>query len=125
MPITAPDEMNMTMDLAVERLKAVPGYAPLFRDAFGGEAPITAHHVTAALATFQRTLVSGEAPFDRWVSGDERAIAGAAKRGFVLFTGALAAPPAIPRGASPTTASTTSASRRARTSAAASSRRRA
>lgn len=87
MPITAPDEMNMTMDLVVERLKAVPGYEPMFKSAFGGGDPISARNVTAALASFQRTLVSGEAPFDRWIAGDERAIGPDAKRGFALFTG--------------------------------------
>lgn len=87
MPLTAPDEMNMTMDLVVERLKAVSGYAPLFQAAFEGEDPITARNVTAALATFQRTLVSEVAPFDRWIDGDESAIGTDAKRGFALFTG--------------------------------------
>ncbi|MFD1330930.1 tryptophan tryptophylquinone biosynthesis enzyme MauG [Methylopila musalis] len=87
MPITAPDEMNMTMDLVVERLKAVAGYGPLFADAFGGDDPISARNVTAALATYQRTLVSGEAPFDRWIAGDETAIAPDAKSGFALFNG--------------------------------------
>lgn len=87
MPITAPDEMNMSMDLVVERLRAVPGYSPLFRDAFGGEEPISARNVTMALATFQRTLVSGEAPFDRWIRGEEEAIGPDARRGFALFTG--------------------------------------
>ncbi|WP_244470964.1 tryptophan tryptophylquinone biosynthesis enzyme MauG [Microvirga massiliensis] len=85
MPITAPDEMNMTMDLVVERLKSIPGYRVLFEKAFGGPDPITAGNVTAALATYQRTLVSGVAPFDRWVEGDEDAIGPEAKRGFVLF----------------------------------------
>ena len=87
MPITAPDEMNMSMDLVVERLRAVPGYAPLFREAFGGDEPISARTVTAALATFQRTLVSGEAPFDRWIKGEEKALGADARRGFALFTG--------------------------------------
>ncbi|GLK75235.1 cytochrome-c peroxidase [Methylopila jiangsuensis] len=87
MPITAPDEMNMTMDLVVERLKAVAGYGPLFAGAFGGDDPISARNVTAALATYQRTLVSGEAPFDRWIAGDETAIAPDAKSGFALFNG--------------------------------------
>jgi len=40
-----------------------------------------------ALATFERTIVSGETPFDRWVAGDEAAIGEPAKRGFALFTG--------------------------------------
>ncbi len=87
MPITAPDEMNMSMDLIVERLKALPGYKQLFRDAFGGEESIGARNVTAALATFQRTIVSGEAPFDRWIKGEEEAIGPDARRGFALFTG--------------------------------------
>ncbi|MFG7489914.1 tryptophan tryptophylquinone biosynthesis enzyme MauG [Methylorubrum rhodesianum] len=87
MPITAPDEMNMSMDLVVERLKAVPGYAPLFREAFGDEEPISARNVTAALAAFQRTLVSGKAPFDRWIEGEEAALGADARRGFALFTG--------------------------------------
>lgn len=87
MPLTAPDEMNMTMDLVIERLKAVPGYAPLFRSAFDEEDPISARNVAAALATFQRTLVSPEAPFDRWIEGEEEAIGADAKRGFALFTG--------------------------------------
>ncbi|WP_246329242.1 tryptophan tryptophylquinone biosynthesis enzyme MauG [Chthonobacter rhizosphaerae] len=87
MPISAPDEMNMTMDLVAERLKAIAGYRPLFDAAFGPGAEIGSETVTAALATFQRTLVSGEAPFDRWVEGDDRAIGPEAVRGFQLFTG--------------------------------------
>ncbi len=87
MPITAPDEMNMTMDLVVERLKAAPGYGPMFQRAFGGDDPISARTITAALATFQRTLVSREAPFDRWIAGDETAIGPDARRGFELFNG--------------------------------------
>ena len=39
------------------------------------------------MATFERTIVSGEAPFDRWIKGDEKAINAAAKRGFDLFVG--------------------------------------
>ena len=64
--------------------------------------------------------MSGYAPFDAWVEGDEKAISNSAKRGFVLFTGKAAAPTATPAGISPTTNSTTSASR-PRISAAASS----
>ena len=40
-----------------------------------------------ALATFERTIVSKEAPFDRWIDGDETAISDQAKRGFDLFNG--------------------------------------
>lgn len=87
MPLTAPDEMNMTMDMVVERLRATPGYQALFEKAFEQPTSITPESVTAALATYQRTLVSGRAPFDRWVEGQDDALAPEAKRGFALFTG--------------------------------------
>ncbi|MCK0197914.1 tryptophan tryptophylquinone biosynthesis enzyme MauG [Ancylobacter sp. 6x-1] len=87
MPITAPAEMNMTMDLVIARLKAAPGYAPLFRAAFAGDDPLNAGNLLAALATYERTLVSPRAPFDRWIEGDEAAIGPDAKQGFALFIG--------------------------------------
>lgn len=87
LPITAPEEMNMPMEGVVERLQEVPAYREHFARAFGGDNPVTADNVAAALATFQRTLVSSHAPFDRWVEGEEAAISGAAKRGFILFNG--------------------------------------
>jgi cytochrome c peroxidase len=43
--------------------------------------------VAKAIASFERTVVSGESPFDRWREGDARAISAQAERGFVLFTG--------------------------------------
>lgn len=85
LPITAPEEMNMTMDNVVERLNAVEGYRDLFTQAFGDTDAINAENVLAALATYERTLVSGTSPFDRWIEGDETAISEQAKNGFVLF----------------------------------------
>lgn len=85
LPITAPEEMNMTMDGVVERLKSVDGYRDLFTQAFGETDAINAENVLAALATYERTLVSETAPFDRWIEGDETAISEQAKNGFVLF----------------------------------------
>jgi cytochrome c peroxidase len=86
LPITTPHELNYDMGELVKRLKGVEAYRALFRDAFGEET-ITEQRVAQALASFQRTLVSNEAPFDRWVSGDETAISDSAKRGFDIFTG--------------------------------------
>jgi len=85
LPITAPEEMNMTMDDVVERLKSIEGYRDLFTQAFGETDAISEDNVLAALATYERTLVSGKAPFDRWIEGDETAISESAKNGFVLF----------------------------------------
>jgi cytochrome c peroxidase len=83
-PITTPDNMNMSEKELVERLSAIPGYLDAFDAAFG-EGDITKRKIELALATFERTIVSGEAPFDHWIKGDEAAISSAAKRGFDLF----------------------------------------
>lgn len=68
------------------RLGAIPGYREAFAHAFqGGE--VSRGNIELALATYQRSIVSGEAPFDRWVAGDEVAISEEAKRGFAVFSG--------------------------------------
>lgn len=86
LPITTAHEMNFDMPSLIERLHEIKGYRPLFAAAFGDDV-IDKSRVTQALASFQRTLVSKEAPFDRWVEGDETAISESAKRGFALFNG--------------------------------------
>lgn len=87
LPITAEDEMGLELDKAVEHVRAVEGYHALFEAAYPGEG-IRAETVLGALASFQRTLVSGESPFDKWINGDETAISEAAKRGFLVFNDA-------------------------------------
>jgi len=83
-PMLSKDEMNATAEEIIHRLKSIPGYAPLFQAAYGDEG-ITTATLGKAIASFERTIVSGEAPFDRYVAGDEHAISAAAKRGFALF----------------------------------------
>jgi cytochrome c peroxidase len=85
-PITAPDNMDLPETVMIQRLSAIPGYVEAFDAAFRN-GPITADKVEMALATFERTIVSGRAPFDRWIDGDETAIDQSAKRGFALFNG--------------------------------------
>lgn len=86
LPITTTHEMNYEMTALIERLKDVAGYRQRFSQAFSDDA-ITEERVTKALASFQRTLVSSQAPFDRWVAGDENAISEKAQQGFQLFNG--------------------------------------
>ena len=75
-------------DELLQRLRDEPTYAALFRDAFPGAAdPYSIGNVARALASFQRTLISGDSPYDRYVAGDEDAISEAAKRGADLFFG--------------------------------------
>ncbi len=85
-PITAADNMNLPEKVLVERLSAIQGYRSAFDAAFG-DGPITKRKIELALATYERSIVSGEAPFDRWIKGDESAIDASAKRGFDLFNG--------------------------------------
>jgi cytochrome c peroxidase len=85
-PITAPTMMNRKESDLIAALKAIPGYRRAFAAAFPGGA-INRPHVEAALATFERTIVAGEAPFDRWIDGDDKAISPAAQHGFDLFNG--------------------------------------
>jgi len=76
---------NGSYDEVVNRLRAIPEYRADFRSVFGSEARI--EFVGLALAAYERTLVSGDAPLDRFIAGDQNAIGEAAKRGFALFRG--------------------------------------
>lgn len=84
LPITTQHEMNYDLAELTSRLQHVKAYSPLFLNAFGDEA-ITQQRISQALASFQRTLVSTQAPFDNWVEGLENALSDSAKRGFQLF----------------------------------------
>ena len=70
----------------VARIRASDRYPALFKQALP-DASINLDSIVIALAAFERTIEPAEAPFDRWIAGDEQAISEAAKRGFVLFNG--------------------------------------
>ncbi|MEJ7731553.1 MAG: MbnH family di-heme enzyme [Polyangiaceae bacterium] len=77
---------NVDQEL-LARLAAEPIYPPMFVEAFPEAAqPLSLQSVVRALAAFERTLISGTSPFDRWqYGGQEEAISDAAKRGHDLF----------------------------------------
>jgi cytochrome c peroxidase len=85
-PMASTAEMNMPHDGVVAAVKRVPAYRAAFAAAYPGEA-LDIDAVAKAIAAYERTVVSGEAPFDRWVAGDARAMSPAAVRGFAVFTG--------------------------------------
>jgi len=69
-----------------KRLNADPSYRRDFSKAWGS-GPITFEMVAKSIASFERTLLSANSPFDRWKYGhDERAVSESVKRGFVVFT---------------------------------------
>lgn len=83
-PIQSPGEMNMPIDQLMARLASVAEYKPLFEASFPGVG-LKPGTLAQAIATYERTVVSEQAPFDLWVAGNEKAISDEAKRGFVLF----------------------------------------
>lgn len=86
LPITNPIEMGQPDGAAVLAAIATdPSYAPMFQAAYGRAAKF--EDVGRALASFERTLIFLDAPFDRWARGEAGAISDEAKRGFVLFNG--------------------------------------
>jgi cytochrome c peroxidase len=83
-PITNPDEMGMTTEGLVQKIRGIKGYAPLFASAFGDTA-ITYDRITKAIATFERTIVSGNSPYDRYRAGDKSALTRQQKAGLDFF----------------------------------------
>jgi cytochrome c peroxidase len=85
-PITNEKEMGMpSIEAAVEKLNRIPGYQREFEEVFDG--PATAERLAQALAAFERTLLAGDAPYDRFQAGDRAALSESAQRGAQLFLG--------------------------------------
>ncbi len=85
-PLMSNKEMSMSLDCAMSLLRSIPAYVDAFARAYPGQ-PISIDTIAAAIATYERTIISSDAPFDRWVKGDDQAMSPAAVRGFVLFNG--------------------------------------
>ena len=83
-PISAPGEMSQNLDILVKELAKISDYVALFDRAYPGEG-ITKPAIGKAIASYERTIVSTEAPFDKWIKGDRSAISPSAKNGFTLF----------------------------------------
>src|SRR5438046_3048104 len=84
LPIVNPVEMGQpSLDAAVARIAAITEYQDAFRKVFGG--PPNARDLLRAIASYERTQLSFDSPFDRFIAGDSRAIDDAAKRGWELF----------------------------------------
>jgi cytochrome c peroxidase len=89
-PLSGFAEMNLrSYDDLTASIRARADYVAAFRAEMGVEpADITREHVSRALASFQRTLVSGNSPFDRYYYGKNKsALSDDAKHGLELFQG--------------------------------------
>lgn len=85
-PITNPLEMAMTPELAEGVIRSIPGYRPYFEKAFGSKNP-TFSEIAEALAAFETTLTTPNAPFERYLKGDKNALTQQQIDGLKLFRG--------------------------------------
>jgi cytochrome c peroxidase len=85
-PLTNPVEMGMpSHEAVVKKVIGIQEYSDLFQQVFG-TTEITIDHIARAIAAFERSLISLNSPFDRFIAGDGNAISEAAKRGYPVFT---------------------------------------
>jgi cytochrome c peroxidase len=85
-PMINPVEMGSSAEHVVEQLKGIPGYLPLFAAAFPGDAdPLTFPNTEAAIAAFEQTLITPNAPFDRFLRGDDMAMSVDQQEGLRAF----------------------------------------
>jgi len=83
-PIANPGEMAFTHTLAIDVLNSIPEYATEFKQVFGTD-QIDIDKVTLAIAEFEKTLVTPNSRFDKWLLGDKDAITQKELAGYKLF----------------------------------------
>ena len=84
LPITNPVEMgSASLGDAVSRVSGDGDYQAQFHEVFGRG--VNEQHMLSAIAAYERTLISFNSPFDRFIAGDGNAISDSAKRGWALF----------------------------------------
>ncbi len=83
-PIANPGEMGFTHKLAVQVLESIPAYQAEFKQVFG-KSDIDIDKVTTAIAEFEKTLVTPNSRFDKWLKGDKKALSDDEVAGYNLF----------------------------------------
>lgn len=85
-PVTNPVEMGMKdWGATVKRLRAIPGYKEPFARVFGGDDPVTDDNAAKAIAAYERTLITPDSPYDRYVKGNKAALNAQQLRGMQSF----------------------------------------
>ncbi len=83
-PIANPIEMDQSHESCINKLRGIAGYRQLFAKAFGTE-EFTIDHVAKAIATFERTVLSGNSPYDRYKAGNKTAMTPSQIRGMDVY----------------------------------------
>ncbi|NOQ68927.1 MAG: cytochrome-c peroxidase, partial [Gammaproteobacteria bacterium] len=84
-PVTNPVEMGVPeIEQAMDKVRAIPGYKPYFEKAFGKDS-MTVVNAAKAVASFERTLITPNSPYDKYVKGDKKAMSIQQIRGMQTF----------------------------------------
>jgi cytochrome c peroxidase len=83
-PMESPFEMGNTHQAVVATLSGIAGYRAMFARAFGSDG-VDIERVTMAIACFERTVLSGNSPYDRYKRGDSTALTAEQVRGMAVF----------------------------------------
>jgi len=83
-PIEADVEMNMPLKDLIPKLNKIHGYVALFETAYPGEG-VTKKSLAKAIASFERTVLSTESRFDKYIKGDKKAMSKTEQEGWTLF----------------------------------------
>jgi cytochrome c peroxidase len=83
-PIANPNEMGSSHALAVDVVASIPGYVNEFKAVFG-KAKVSIDGITQAIAEFEKTLVTPNSRFDKWLSGDKTALSANEAEGYRIF----------------------------------------
>lgn len=85
-PITNPIEMGIKNHVvAINRIRAIKGYTPMFNKAFGSKNPVTIDNLAKAIAAYERTLITPNSAYDRYVKGDKSAMSAQQVKGMKSF----------------------------------------
>jgi cytochrome c peroxidase len=82
--MTKEKDASKAHQACVDCLRQIPGYRKRFNEVFGTE-NFTIDHVAMAIATFERTVLSGNSPYDRFKAGDKSALSESQQRGMKVF----------------------------------------
>jgi len=85
-PMMSSFEMNQNLDFVEEEIRSVPEYLQFFKEVFGTD-DITRKRMAMAIAAFERTLISRNAPLDKYLNGNMEALSSDVKRGYEVFIG--------------------------------------
>jgi len=84
-PVTNPVEMGVPeIEQAMDKVRAIPGYKPYFDKAFGKDS-MTVVNAAKAVAAFERTLITPDSPYDKYVKGDKKAMSAQQVSGMETF----------------------------------------